>query len=243
MNRAERTGDDIEALRTFIDGRQSGMWTALPGVVVSVNFVKQTVSIQPSLLIGVLDPATGVSSNVTMPLLVDVPICWPRGGGYALTFPIAVGDEVLVVFASRCIDSWWQAGGTANPPAENRMHDLSDGFAIFSPTSQPKKLVAVSSTSVQLRNQFNSSYVEIAPGDVINITAYGGTVNVTTDTANVSAASVVVNSDTSSVTAATSATITAPTITLASSDVKIGTNTFISHTHSSGGAGPPVPGT
>ena len=123
------------------------------------------------------------------------------------------------------------------------MHDLSDGFAIFSPTSQPKKLVAVSSTSVQLRNQFNSSYVEIAPGDVINITAYGGTVNVTTDTANVSAASVVVNSDTSSVTAATSATITAPTITLASSDVKIGTNTFISHTHSSGGAGPPVPGT
>ena len=33
-------------------------------------------------------------------------------------------------------DSWWQSGGIG-VPIESRMHDLSDGFAILAPTSQP----------------------------------------------------------------------------------------------------------
>ena len=31
---------------------------------------------------------------------------FPGGGGFALTFPVAAGDECLVVFASRCIDDY-----------------------------------------------------------------------------------------------------------------------------------------
>ena len=192
MFRQERLGDNEEALRSAMDGQQSSMWTALPGLIKAVNLTAQTVSVQPSIQ-GVFTAADGTDTPITMPLLVDVPICWPRGGGYALTFPLKVDDEVLVVFASRCIDSWWQSGGTANAPAEARMHDLADGFAIPGPTSQPKKLSGVNANNVQLRDEAGTTFYEVTANGrarvdavaEIRLRSTAGVVNVSTPTTNV----------------------------------------------------------
>ncbi len=167
MRREERLDDPEESLRLALENAQSQIWTALPGVVTAVDLTAQTVSVQPSVQ-GNISAPDGSSQSVNLPLLVDVPIVWPRAGGFALTFPIAAGDEVLVVFASRCIDSWWQSGGVG-VQAEVRMHDLSDGFAVLAPTSQPRKLSGVSSTNVQLRDDAGTTYVEIAPGGKIKL--------------------------------------------------------------------------
>ena len=51
------------------------------------------------------------------------------------------------------------------------MHDLSDGFAILAPTSQPKKLTNVSTTNVQLRDETGSTFLEVTPGGKIKLTA------------------------------------------------------------------------
>lgn len=185
MNREERLDDPEESLRLAMESQQAQIWTALPGVVAAVNLAAQTLSVQPTVQGSVASP-NGAKQLVNLPLLVDVPIVWPRAGGFALTFPIAAGDEVLVVFASRCIDSWWQSGGIG-APAEARMHDLSDGFAILAPTSQPKKLTGVSSTNVQLRDESGTTYVEITPGGKARVVAAtqidveAPTVNITGD--------------------------------------------------------------
>lgn len=185
MNREERLDDPEESLRLAMESQQAQIWTALPGVVAAVNLAAQTLSVQPTVQGSVASP-NGAKQLVNLPLLVDVPIVWPRAGGFALTFPIAVGDEVLVVFASRCIDSWWQSGGVG-APAEARMHDLSDGFAILAPTSQPKKLSGVSSTNVQLRDEAGTTYVEITPDGKARVVAAtqidveAPTVNITGD--------------------------------------------------------------
>lgn len=185
MNREERLDDPEESLRLAMESQQAQIWTALPGVVAAVNLAAQTLSVQPTVQGSVASP-DGAKQLVNLPLLVDVPIVWPRAGGFALTFPIAAGDEVLVVFASRCIDSWWQSGGIG-APAEARMHDLSDGFAILAPTSQPKKLPGVSSTNVQLRDEAGTTYVEITPDGKARVVAAtqidveAPTVNITGD--------------------------------------------------------------
>ena len=124
MDRRERLDDPEESLRMALESYASQLWTALPASVVSVNLESQTVSVQPTIQGSVSDPSGNVRL-VNLPVLVDVPLVWPRAGGFALTFPIAAGDEVLVVFSCRCIDSWWQSGGIG-APAEARMHDLSD---------------------------------------------------------------------------------------------------------------------
>jgi hypothetical protein len=161
MKTEERFADQENAFRQMMESHQAGLQTALPCLVEAVDFVKQTVSAQPTIRATVTLP-DGTTEEQTLPLLVDVPICFPRAGGFALTFPIAVGDECLVVFASRCIDSWWQSG-TIESQAEKRMHDLSDGFCLLAPTSQPKVLPSVHSANVQLRNEEGDRYFEIQP--------------------------------------------------------------------------------
>ena len=122
-----------EAVLAAMSSHQAGMWTALPGIVQSVNLTAMTVEVEPTVQ-ALLTAADGTETWTNIPVLPDVPICFPGGGGFTLTFPVAVGDECLVVFSSRCIDAWWQSGGV-QPQAELRMHDLSDAFAIIGPRS------------------------------------------------------------------------------------------------------------
>lgn len=159
MNRSERLDDTEESLRLAQENSQAQLWTALPGIVKAVDLTKQTCSVQPAIR-GSITDKEGEAQQVQLPMLVDVPICFPRAGTFALTFPVEAGDECLVVFASRCIDAWWQSGGVQNP-AEWRMHDLSDGFCILAPTSQPRALGGVSDDAVQLRNESGDAFVQI----------------------------------------------------------------------------------
>lgn len=172
MDQRERIGDPQEAIRAAIGGFLSGLQTALPGIVQTVDLTKSTCTIQPTIQAYVTQ-RDGSKMWVQLPVLLDVPIVFPCAGNFALTLPIAAGDEVLVIFASRCIDAWWQQGGI-QIQAELRMHDLSDGFAIPGPRSLPHVLTAISGTTAQLRSKDGTAYVEIAAGGVINIVAPGG---------------------------------------------------------------------
>ena len=173
IDQRERINDPQEAARLAVEDALAQTWTATPGIVVSVDLEAQTLVVQPAIQ-GAYKLPDGSAQRVNMPLLVDVPIVWPRAGGFALTFPIAAGDEVLVVFGSRAMDSWWQSGGVG-PQVESRMHDLSDGFAILAPCSQPKAatLVDVSPTTVQLRDEGGKNYLEITPAGKINFVCEG----------------------------------------------------------------------
>lgn len=146
-------------MQIALDGRQSLMWTAMPGFVTKVNLSENTVEVQVTLTQPVTDEA-GDTTQITIKPLLDVPLVFPNAGGFALTFPVAVNDEVLVVFASRCIDAWWQSGGVQKP-MENRMHDLSDGFAIPGVRSKPNALASISATKVQLRNNAGTVYFQV----------------------------------------------------------------------------------
>ncbi len=133
----------------------------MPGIINSVDLEKMTCTVQPSIKANVRK-VTGAVEQVNLPLCVDVPIMFPRGGGYLMTFPIAAGDECLLVFSSRCIDGWWQHGGV-QPPLDGRMHDLSDAFAIPGPHSQatlPGEGV-VSATSARLSAADGVTFAEV----------------------------------------------------------------------------------
>ena len=170
-DRNQILNDQEEATRIFLDGRQVGIWTAIPGIIQSVDFTAMTCEVQPAIQAIIVDQ-NGVATPTDLPLLVDVPIVFPKAGGFLITFPMEEGDEVLVVFSSRCIDAWWQSGGVQQA-MEARMHDLSDGFAIPGPYSQPAcaSIGAVSTTDVQLRTEDGLAYVSIDPTGKIKLTS------------------------------------------------------------------------
>jgi hypothetical protein len=173
MDRNQVLNDPETAQRYALQGLQAQMWTAMPAIVSSVNLEAMTCEVQPAIK-GVATDENGVQSFVNMPPLLDCPIVFPSAGGFTITFPIAVDDEVLVVISSRCIDSWWQSGGV-QIPMELRMHDLSDGFVIPGPKSQPNVISNVSATDVQIRNDDGDTYVSITGDGKIGVT------NATTD--------------------------------------------------------------
>lgn len=145
-----RFSDPEEAFRTAVKGMLAGLWVGGPGIIESYNAALQTCSVQPAIQGRVMD-AAGNITFVNMPVCVDVPVFFLSGGGFSVTTPVAKGDECFIAFADRCIDSWWQNGGI-NPPAEYRMHDLSDGFAFIGFRSNPRALTNVSTTSLQVRS-------------------------------------------------------------------------------------------
>ena len=168
-NRTQLLNDNEEAMRIVLDSLQIGLWTALPCIVQSVDLSAMTLSAQPAIM-GTVTAEDGTQTSVDLPVLVDVPIVFPSSGSFLITFPIAEGDEVLVVFASRCIDAWWQSGGFTNVAMESRMHDLSDGFAIPGPRSQPNKASSISSTDLQIRNNAGTTFLSITAAGKIGIT-------------------------------------------------------------------------
>lgn len=173
MDKNERYSDQQEVIRTAIQAALSNVWTALPGIVQSFDPAAMTCIVQPSITMMVRDP-DGSASSVALPLLVDCPVQFPAGGGCTLTFPVAPGDECLVVFASRCIDAWWQLGG-AQGQAKSRMHDLSDGFVLLGTRSRPRALSGVSTGSTQLRSDDGATFIDLNPTtQKVKIVAPGG---------------------------------------------------------------------
>lgn len=157
-------------------------WTAIPGIIQSYDATALTVQVQPAIQILYTGP-TQQSQFENLPVLPDVPVVFPRGGGYELTFPIQAGDECLIVFSSRCIDNWQTQGGIQNQ-YELRLHDLNDGFAIVGPWSQKTKISNVSTTTVQLRSDDGKTYAELNSKGKTATVIVGGTSIVVDDNSN-----------------------------------------------------------
>jgi hypothetical protein len=169
MDRRERFDSPEETLRITGDALRASMWTALPGIIVSFNAGAMTVVVQPAVM------RANLRERMTqaLPVLSDVPVVFPGGGGCTLTFPIKAGDECLVIFASRAIDSWWQSGGVQAPNFA-RTHNLSDGFALVGVRSRPNAF-AVATDRAELRANGGNTRIGLDPtsGEVF-ITAPGG---------------------------------------------------------------------
>lgn len=162
INRKNYVADPAEQIDRAILARLSMLQTSMPGIVQAFDPVAITCDIQPALKERI-EKEDGSTEWVRLPLIRDCPVVFPHAGGCSLTFPVKAGDEVLIIFASRCIDGWWANGGV-NPPLEYRMHDLSDGFCVPGVWSQPRRIGNVSTEAVELRSDDRAAYFSINPG-------------------------------------------------------------------------------
>lgn len=211
-----------EAARKALENAAFDLRVSLPGIVQSFDAVKQTVKVQPCIRERlVLDDKV---QWTPLPILVDVPVVFPRAGNFVLTMPVTAGDEALIIFGDNCYDAWWQSGGVQNQ-IDRRRHDLSDGFAVMGLWSQPKVVQNYSIVSAQLRSLDGATMIEVTGSDVniktsgnTNITAAGATNITSTGDTKITAAN-------ASVKATTKAEIEAPTVNIKSSAISLGSST------------------
>ena len=125
-------GEEYDLMRESI---MRELHVATPGIIQSFDSENQTAVIKPVIR------SRKDGKNVDMPMLTDVPVFFPGGSAGAITYPVNVGDECLVIFADGCIDGWFQNGGVANA-ISLRKHDYSDGFAFVGFRSKAKSIAS-----------------------------------------------------------------------------------------------------
>jgi hypothetical protein len=168
------------------------MWSNMPAVVTE-NSDGHTLKCQPSIKFQQTNPDETTEFQ-DHPILQDVPVTHIGGGGVVLTFPIAKGDEVLLNFASRAIDTWHQSGGSQQP-IDTRDHSISDAIAVPGLWSTPRKIQNASTSTVQLRTTGTTTtrdaktgetrttptaFMELTPGGVLNFKGTNWTTDVPT---------------------------------------------------------------
>ncbi len=116
-NHYEKEPDQI--LKTSFNKQILDVHTSIPCSVTSFNSENRTLSAKP------IPKRKFGNEMVEMPELIDIPIIYPSSSSYQLTFPINIGDIVLVLFSERQIETLF--GLDEN---ETRNHDLSDGMAL-----------------------------------------------------------------------------------------------------------------
>lgn len=120
-----------DTLRRVIDAALLDVHTALPGRVRSYDAATQTadVVLGARRVVPAADEDQDEDTAEDLPVLVAVPVIWPRGGGYRIHAPLSAGDGVLVIFPEASIDRWLDSGDAADPALPTR-HGIDGAIAI-----------------------------------------------------------------------------------------------------------------
>ena len=139
--------------------------TALPGRIEAYDETTQTATVVVELQREFRERDGAVVAE-SVPFLLEVPVLFPRAGGFSITFPVAAGDKCLVVFSERDISGWRQLGAEALPPSA-RMHSLSDAVAILGLWPSGNAISpAPSSSALQIRSDDGNIVIEVSADGV-----------------------------------------------------------------------------
>lgn len=112
-----------EGLVSVIEAEAREINTTVDGTIVSYDRATQRAKIQPRL-----ERKFG-DKTLKAPVLEEVKLVMPGGGGYVSHYDLKAGDPVTVHFRQRSVDKSQTEGGDANGNP-GRMHDMSDAIAI-----------------------------------------------------------------------------------------------------------------
>ena len=118
-----------DLLARFRSSIVADLHTSLPGEIVRYDSSTQKADVRPLVKERYTDES-GSTQARDLPVIPAVPVKFPGGGGYRMTFPMDPGDAGLIVFCEASLDKWLVSGGTVDP-ADDRRHDLTD--AVFIP--------------------------------------------------------------------------------------------------------------
>lgn len=125
-----------ELIISSFEHQMAGINTCIPGVIVSVDDLKSLmISVQPTINMKFKD-----GQVQEFPSITSVPLLMPSSSTSAVTFPVNVGDPVLLIFSQRGTDTFKSGNGRPAAPTDFRKFDLSDAFAIPAPWPKARSI-------------------------------------------------------------------------------------------------------
>lgn len=160
----QRTPPLEEVIRLALTDLQARIHVGLPGRIESYDAATQTANVKPLIKDSFV---TDEGENVVqeLPVINAVPVVFPRGGGFMITFPLQAGDHCHLQFNERSIDKFQDGSGDDVDPVDLRMHHLSDAVAYvgFYPDS---KAVADAHVSNMVVGKSGGTQIHLADGKI-----------------------------------------------------------------------------
>jgi hypothetical protein len=158
--------DEIDSLSDLLDiferAVKGDIDTAFVGQVQTYDASTQTCSVKPVIQARFLN-----GDALDLPVVPRVPVCFPRGGGFMMTWPLEAGDTVLVVCADRSIDEWKATNNSSILPVDLRRFDLSDAVAYAGVSSPAAPLLSATDDSMVIgEDSFSGMKITIKDGKV-----------------------------------------------------------------------------
>ena len=164
-----RTPTQAEVILAAVRSGLAEVHTAIPAEVRRYDAAKRLCDAAPLIRSSYTDE-TGAIVVEALPVVPNVPIVFPGGGGFSLTFPIEVGDVVLLVFSEASLDKWLSQGGTVDPLDERR-HALADAIAIpgLRPFAGKKAATPANAEAPGLAREESGIGVFVTTGDEVRL--------------------------------------------------------------------------
>lgn len=112
-------------IRAHQESHDAQFRVALPGVITEYDSIRHLAKVQPLLK---TSGRNGRESE-DLPVIVRVPILFPRTAKAAMYLPISKGDFVTLIFSDRHLEAWKASTGKTIEADTDRQHNLTDCWA------------------------------------------------------------------------------------------------------------------
>lgn len=148
-----------ESLSAAMEAALLEVRTATPARVESYSASDQRATVLP-----LLKRKTRAGEVLSPKPVGNVPVLFPRAGGYAITFPVAAGDVGLLLCSDRSLDLWLASDGGQVDPQDGRHHQMTDGVFLPGLHSWSDPIPGASATDMVLMREDGSALVQIGSG-------------------------------------------------------------------------------
>lgn len=141
--------------------------TAIPGHIESYDAETRTASISIPIVNYTEGEQPSDEVEEDWPVLLGVPVWFPGGGSFHMSWPLANGDPVLIVFCQRDISEWFVSDGKEpHAPEFPELH--TENAAICIPRLYPEKAEKKDASDTDVTLQFKTTKFILKPnGDVV----------------------------------------------------------------------------
>lgn len=155
---ATPSADLKSVLGNFVQNRMKQIDTVTIGIIQTFYPETQTADILPAIKRWAQTEKadTVVFKAESQPVLTGVPVSFPSGGGWTMTFPVSAGDECILLAVQRDSSNWRTSGGEVEAESPRRSHSFKDAIAIVGINSEATALSSFNSSEPELRNESGS---------------------------------------------------------------------------------------
>ena len=146
MNRDTDYANMAQAIRFAIRQSLKDLYTCMPGIVESYDAETRRAVVK-----GALKVVTTKEEEIEREAIHNVPVVFPSGGGFTMTFPLEPGDSVLLCYSQRGLTNWKKTLGVAAPDTIGFFSE-KDAFAMpgFG-TDEPEHHIAIEADGIHIR--------------------------------------------------------------------------------------------